>query len=375
MRILLAAGGSGGHIFPSIALSRELEKKGIKNIFFVSSRRRLDKTLFANCRYPCFFLSINPMPRKFNVYRIFIFLIKSFIDAVSSLYIIARTTPDVCIGFGGYSSGTIIVAAKMFGIPVLVHEQNFFPGRANRILSRFADAIAVSFKGSFTFFPGERKKRVVYSGNPLRLEMKTGNRIQSAQRLGISPEVKTVLVMGGSQGCTFLNNTAGRAARIINESPQEAGVIQFIHLTGKKDYERLKHFYRKNCIPGKVFSFLESIADAYCVSDLAITRSGASAIFELAFYSKPMILVPYPNPKNNQRSNAEYFAREGGAIHREEKGFTSEDLAREVLKLLTDDSRLRDMALAAGRQSVPSAGKNLAEEVILLARTKKKRVC
>ena len=371
MRIILAAGGSGGHIFPAVALAGELEKKGVKNIFFVSSQRRLDRALFAACRYPCFFLSVNPMPRKFNIYRLLVFMLKFFIDTAGSICIVARTRPEVCVGFGGYSSAAIVIAAKMFRVPVILHEQNVFPGKANKILSRFADAIAVSFKESFTFFSRAAKERVVFSGNPLRLEMLTNDRIQSARKLGVSPDVKTVLIMGGSQGCSFLNNTAGRAARLISETPRRAADVQFIHLTGKKDYEQIKQFYRDNKIPGKVFSFLESIADAYCVSDLAITRSGASAIFELAFYSKAMILVPYPNHRNSQKSNAEYFEKAGAAICREEKNFSSEDLARDVLKLLQPGSNLREMELASGRQSVPDAGKKLAEEVVALVRRRK----
>jgi len=363
MRVILAAGGSGGHIFPSIALAEELEKQGVKDIFFVSSRRRLDRSLFAGSKYPCFFLSVNPMPRKFNIYRILVFMLKFFLDLVRSIMIVIKTRPTVVAGFGGYSSGTIVVAAKMFRVPVLLHEQNVFPGKANEFLSRFADLIAVSFKESFDFFSNV-EDRVVYSGNPLRGDIVTNDRASAARKLGIRPDRKTVLIMGGSQGCSFLNETVSRAARIMNEKVSEEKAVQFIHLTGKKDFERIKKFYEENHIPGKVFSFLESIKDAYSVTDLAITRSGAAAIFELAFCALPMILVPYPNSKNSQKSNAEYFSKKGGAILREEGTFSSQDLAREVVQLLFTGTKLEDMAKASRKLSVPDAGKKLANEVI-----------
>jgi UDP-N-acetylglucosamine--N-acetylmuramyl-(pentapeptide) pyrophosphoryl-undecaprenol N-acetylglucosamine transferase len=365
MRVVLAAGGSGGHIFPSVALASELEKAGIKEISFVSSKRQLDRNILAGSKYQCFFLSVNPMPLSFNPVRAAVFVSKLFLDAITSLYIVARLRPDVVVGFGGYSSGAIVGAARIFSVPVLIHEQNLLPGRANKILSRIADRVAVSFEGSVRYFPHAAGK-IVYSGNPLRLDMLSNDRLKSAQRLGLSPEKLTVLVMGGSQGSSFLNGIASKAARHIQE--KKGDEIQFIHLTGSRDYEYVKRFYEENKIPGKVFAFLERIDDAYAVSDLAISRSGAAAVFELAFYAKAMVLVPYPNPRNNQRANAMYFSQAGAAVYKEENDLSSEDLAGEVLGILMDTERRGHISRAAGRLGVPQAGKILAQEVVKLGR-------
>ncbi|MFH1395378.1 MAG: undecaprenyldiphospho-muramoylpentapeptide beta-N-acetylglucosaminyltransferase [Candidatus Omnitrophota bacterium] len=364
MKVILAAGGSGGHIFPSIALADELKKKGNTDIFFVSSKRRLDKNIFKNSRYPCFFLSVNPMPLTFNVFKFAVFALKFFADILCSLYIILTVKPDAVVGFGGYSSGTTCVAAKVFGVPILLHEQNFAPGRANKILCRIADKVALSFDGTDKYFANVKSK-TVYSGNPLRIDTLLKDRDAAAKRLGLFPGIKTVLIMGGSQGCSFLNETVSRAAVIMNKKmPQK---LQFIHLTGAKDYLRIKQFYEENVIPGKVFSFLESISDAYAASDLAVTRSGAAAVFELAYYSRAMILVPYPNPKNNQRSNARYFSDKKAAVYKEEGTFSSENLAEEIVEILFNKNKLFELSQSAGSLACPDAGKKLAEEVFNLA--------
>ncbi len=364
MRVILAAGGSGGHIFPAISVARELEKMGVSDIFFVSSKRRLDKSLLESEREKCFFLSANPMPLRFNPLRTLVFMFKLFVDAAISVFLIARLRPKVVVGFGGYSSGTIASAAKLFGIPLIVHEQNFLPGRANKILSRFADRVAVSFRESAEYFPQGRTK-VVYTGNPIRLDILSNDRTKSASRLGVNPGKLTVLVMGGSQGSSFLNRVVSEAALRVKK--KRGDEVQFIHLTGRSDYESIKKFYDDNEIPGRVFSFLTRIDDAYAASDVAVSRSGAAAVFELAYYAKPMILVPYPHPENNQRSNALYFSQGGSAIYREESELTQDGLAGELMDILTDSERRDSLARASGRLSAPGAGRLLAEEIIKLA--------
>ncbi len=363
MRVILAAGGSGGHIFPSLALARELEKAGCEDIRFVSSKRNLDRNLLSGVEGRCFFLSVNPMPLRFHPWKILVFACKLVQDVFVSAGILFKYRPSVVVGFGGYSSGAITALAGLFRIPVIIHEQNLVPGRANKILAGLASKIAVSFKGTEKFFPGAENK-VVFTGNPLRMEMLSNDRKRSSENLGVAPDKKTVLIMGGSQGSTFLNSMASKGALHINEETR--GDVQFIHLTGVKDYEEVKRFYSDNNIPGKVFSFIERIDDAYAASDVAISRSGAAAVFELAYYAKPMILVPYPHQKNNQRSNAIYFAENGGAVYKEEKGLSLDELSGEVLKILADDGYRQNLSTSARELSCPDAGKRLAEEVINL---------
>ena len=372
MKVILAAGGSGGHIFPCVSLASELERSGVRQIFFVSSKRRLDVNLLKDVTHPRFFLSVNPMPRKFTLKRTVVFALKCIWDLVMSFLIILKVRPNVVVGFGGYSSGTISLVAKLMFVPLVIHEQNVVPGRANVILSRFADKIALSFKLGALYF-GKYEKKTVLTGNPIRVDMLTNDRKASAERLGISPDKDTVLVMGGSQGSGFLNKMLLDVAGDVSE--KKDNTVQFIHITGQSpDHETVKNSYLERNIPGKVISFMERIDDAYAVSDVVVSRSGAAAIFELAYYGKPMILVPYPNPKNSQRSNAVFFASSGAAVCREEKDLSCEQLGRDILGILENKEKRAFMREAALKLAFPDSGKVLAEEVISSGSKKRKGI-
>ncbi|HPN72765.1 MAG TPA: undecaprenyldiphospho-muramoylpentapeptide beta-N-acetylglucosaminyltransferase, partial [Candidatus Omnitrophota bacterium] len=340
LRVILAAGGSGGHIFPCVSLASELEKAGVKDVFIVSSRRKLDMNLLGEVKYERFFLSINPMPRKFSFKSIAVFVFNCVKDLAASVWIIATKRPKVVVGFGGYSSGAISLAAKIMFVPLVIHEQNAVPGRANVILSPIADRIALSFESSRKCF-GRYTGKTVFTGNPIRLEILRNDRVRSASLLGISPEKETILIMGGSQGAGFLNRIMLETAlEIKNKKGRE---VQFVHITGQgPDKEKVERFYEQHAIPGKVFGFMENIGDAYSVSDMVVSRSGAAAIFEIAYYGKPMILVPYPNPKNNQADNARSFSSAEAALYREEKSLSSEGLCREILGIL-DNAEKRSL--------------------------------
>ncbi len=367
MKVVLAAGGSGGHIFPAVAVADELEKKGAKKIYFISSKRKLDKNILDKVHYEKFFLSVNPMPYRLNPVKYIVFVCKFIADIFSSLFILIKVRPNVVVGFGGYSTGSASICAKVLGIPIIIHEQNLVPGRANKILARIVDKIAVSFKESDEYFP-KNEKKVVFTGNPLRKNMLNGKYEEAVSHMGLSDKKPTVLVMGGSQGSSFLNGTVSEALSYVKKS----GKIDFqvIHLTGQKDHEKVDGFYRENGINAKVYPFLDRMGDAYAASDIAISRSGAAAIFELACYAKPMILIPYPNPKNNQRQNAAYFAQKGAAIYLKEKEIFPEHLAEYMVHLLKDGDARREMSDASFMLSKIDAAEKVAEEAIKLANQK-----
>jgi len=363
-KIILAAGGSGGHIFPSVALADQLARSGIKDICFIASKRRLDRSILEKTRYRSYFLSVNPMPFGGNLFKWIRFFIKLTADMVTSIFIILTVRPDAVVGFGGYSSGTITRSAAFLGIPVVLHEQNLVPGRANRMLAKCSDIIAVSFAESTRFFPGSVCGKIVHTGNPIRVDMLGRDREKSALRLEMDPSRLTVLIMGGSQGATFLNVKAAGAAKMLSE--RYGGVFQFVHLTGANDLESTKNFYDNNNIDCKVFSFLERIENAYAIADIAVSRSGAAAIYELAYYGIPMILVPYPNPKNNQRDNAIYFAEKGAALYMEEPDVGEEKIAGEISRILFDSEKRKSMSDSSLKLARPGAARFLSEEVIKL---------
>ena len=231
------------------------------------------------------------------------------------------------------------------------------PGRANRILDRFVNKVAISFRDTRSYF---KNNNIVFTGNPLR------KNIISTNRKNPSEDKFTILVMGGSQGAHSLNVLASDS---VNQLKSEVGKdVEIFHITGVKDFRAIKDFYKKTNISAKVFSFIENIHDVYEVSDLAISRSGAAAIFELSLYAKPMILIPYPFKKNNQRFNAQYFADKGAAIYREEDALTSENLKDLIRTLIEDRNALNSLSLNAKKLSCPNAAKNLAGEIIKLVK-------
>ena len=367
MKVILAAGGSGGHIFPSLALAAELKKKGAE-VIFVSSKRRLDMSLLEPSGYRCFFLSVNPMPRKPHPVKLAVFFFKLVSDVFASARIILKEKPHVVVGFGGYSSGTISLCAKLFLTPLVIHEQNYFPGRANVILSGMADRVTLSFEDTEKYFP-KAKGRMAWTGNPLRTEKLSRDREKARERMGLASGGTTVLVMGGSQGAAFLNRAASEAVRRVAEKRKG---VRVVHLTGKADYESTLRFYEDSGMEARVFSFLDRMEDAYAVSDIAISRSGASAVFELAYYGMPMILVPYPNPKNNQWTNAKFFAERGAAVFKDEKELTSDTLARELEGMISGGAATDLMSKTALSLAVPDAASRLAEEVVKLAAKNKR---
>jgi UDP-N-acetylglucosamine--N-acetylmuramyl-(pentapeptide) pyrophosphoryl-undecaprenol N-acetylglucosamine transferase len=194
---------------------------------------------------------------------------------------------------------------------------------------------------------------------------------KEGEELGITAGVPTILIMGGSQGSSFLNRTATEAALGIAKKLKSD--IQYIHLTGNADLDSVKIFYKNNGIRAAVHSFLDRIDLAYAAADVVVSRSGAAAVFELAYYGKAMILIPYPNPRNNQRTNAEYFERKGAALYREEKGLSADILTEDLLGLIRCDRKRRELGSSAKRLSRPDAAQALACRIIKIVSGKEKK--
>ena len=356
-KILIASGGSGGHIFPAISLAKELEKSG-NDVIFVASRRKLDKSLLQGISCKKIFLSANPMPYRFGI-ALFIFWIKLIADGIVSFCLIMKYKPDVMVGFGGYTAGSIMLIGCMLRIKTIIHEQNIVPGRTNRFLDRYASKIAVSFEETKKHF---KNKNVYFTGNPLRPEslIKCGE--SAFSKLGLLPGKKTILVMGGSQGARSLNKLVGNS---IASMPSDIlSEIQVLHIAGPSNAEEISSFYREKGIVAKVFSFVNNINEAYSIADVAISRAGAAAIFELAAFKKPMILVPYPNPMNSQRLNAQFFAKNGAAISIDEKTTTPKMLSSVIEALVKDPNTLNTLSENAGRLSVKDGAKKLKELIL-----------
>jgi len=364
VKIAIACGGSGGHIFPAIALAQGLKEKdkGI-DLLFIGSNTALDRRIFEKerCRYEL--ISSNRLPYKRSL-KTAVFSVKLFFDLLRSLFILIRYSPDVVAGFGGYVSSPVVLAASVLRIPIVVHEQNVVPGRAISILFRFANKIAVSFEETKKYL-GRFSGKAVVTGNPIRASLLKDDRPSNVKRLGLSTDKFTVLVVGGSQGAHNLNNAVLQAVAKIDG--RNRSKMQIIHITGVADYGWASQAYKELDIEHRVFSFVDSIEEAYSASDLVVTRSGASAIFEIAYFGRPMILVPYPFAMSHQAENAKVFSVKGAAIQIDEAQMSGDVMRARIEELLDNKAVLDEMSRKARSLSVPGSSHNLAAEILSAA--------
>jgi len=366
MKILMAAGGSGGHIFPAIALAKEL-KKSIPDIgiMFIGSDKELDRRIFEKERLDFKLISSNKFPYKASP-AIIAFTLKFLVDLFKVFFILLKYKPDAVVGFGGYVPCPVLISASILRIPKVVHEQNVSPGRANKLMFTLADKVAISFEETKRFL-GKDMHKAVFTGNPIRIKDFMNGDIRAGKdvcvrKFGLDVSKFTILVVGGSEGAHALNETFTEA--LSNLDDRLVSSLQVIHITGVKDYEWAIKVYEDLNAAVRIFSFIDRIEEAYGAADLVITRAGASAIFEVAFFGKPMILVPYKFAMSHQMENAHVFFSRGAAIELDESKLSSEVFKEALTGLLNDRSRLEKMAECVKRLSVPAAAENLARETL-----------
>src|SRR3989338_2971814 len=305
MKIIIAAGASGGHIFPAISLGASLRSKIDRaRILYICSNRYLDKRIFSRegLKFRC--LSSNKLPPGFS-FGMLAFPVMLALDMLKALFIIAAFRPRVIIGFGGYASFPVVLAGRLVGIPTVIHEQNVAIGRANLFLLRFANKIAVSFNETIRYIPDGLKKKAVVTGNPIRTNLLKDDKALAIKKFGLDKDRFTLLVIGGSQGAHRLNMVFAESIASLEEERKKA--IQIVHIAGERDRESIAAIYDNFDVLACVFSFLDRIDEAYSAADLVFSRSGAAALSELAYYAKPMVLVPYPYARSHQRENAIAF--------------------------------------------------------------------
>lgn len=243
--------------------------------------------------------------------------------------------PDVVAGFGGYGAFPVVLAGLMLKIPTIIHEQNVVPGRANKWLARFVRKIAISFPETKKHLKVER---VVITGCPTHISTTNFSRQKGLELFGLKPGKFTILVFGGSQGSHALNEIFLQTAKTLNQKMD----FQVIHVTGKKDLISVQNKYAEISCSAKVFDFINDMGEAYAASDLVIGRSGAATVTELAMFSKPAILIPYPHAGGHQKENALIMVTRGLAEIIEEKDLTTEGLAELILEMY--DHTIKDIA-------------------------------
>lgn len=353
-KFLIACGGTGGHVFPAVALAEGIKKDLPEaEILFAGVFKGGIAEILKNSGYTLKNLKARAMPRGFNI-LVLPFIFKTLASLFNAFGILKKYRPDVVVSMGSFSGGPFAAAAKFMRLPVLIHEQNVVPGRANRLSAYFADRIAVSFEKTRDFFPQRLRQKVVCTGNPVRKEIAVAKKNDSGKF--------TILVMGGSQGAHRINEVFVEVAGNFDKKN-----FRILHFTGSNDFEFVNNSYLNMGIDYKAAAFCNDMASAYAESDLVICRSGATSISEIVLLGLVSILVPYPYGDCHQRENANVLKNANAAIIIEEDNLTKDILSETIIKISSDKNKLDEMRRNSRKLATPDAADILAKEVLALA--------
>lgn len=362
MKVLLSGGGTGGHVYPAIAIANKIkEENPDAEIVFVGTEKGIESEIVPKYGYELRTVTVQGFKRKIdfdNVKRVF----KLFKGLEQSRRIVKKFKPDVVIGTGGYVSGPVLFNASMGKVPAIIHEQNSFPGVTNKILAKMVTKVLTSFEDSHVRFPEETRNKLVLTGNPVRKEILISKKSNSRRKLGIQEDKKMVLCYGGSGGSRKINDSMTVVIRnLVNED------VAFIYATGKNFYDgfmsdisdlQLKPYQ-------KVVPYLEDMASALAACDIVIGSAGAISLAEITALGKPSIIIPKAyTAENHQEYNAKSIESKGAGIAILEKNLTAETLNDTVFKLLGDRDLLIDMSNASKEIGKPEAIDIIYKEVM-----------
>ncbi len=347
--MVVAGGGTGGHIYPAIAIAQEfVARDSSRRVVFVGTERGLETTIVPRAGFPLEFISAGGLKGKGPV-DVVKNLARLPLGFVQAWRLIGKHRPDVALGVGGYSSGAVLLAARARGVPTMIHEQNAFPGLTNRLLAKVVKAVAVAFPDA-----GARLKRrdAVVTGNPIRREFFDAQRVPHERR--------RLLIFGGSQGSHILNETMTGALLFL---ARLKGRLDIVHQTGPRELERVRAGYKASAFPdARVVPYLDPMVDEIAAADLVVSRAGAMTIGELAAVGRAAILVPFAAATNNhQELNARVVEQAGGAIVITEAQLSPERLALAIGEVINDPDRAARMGASARALAAPEATKNIVD--------------
>lgn len=374
MTIVFAGGGSGGHFYPIIAIAEAMndlvrEKHLIApNLYYLAPDPFDEKALFEN---GISFIKIpaGKMRRYASIQNVTDFFV-TLTGTLRALLTLFRLYPDVIMSKGGYASVPVVLAARLLRIPVIIHESDSKPGRANLLAAKFAKKIAVSFESAAAYFPKKVQSRIARTGNPIRKALMRTEEEGAAQYLGLEKTVPTVFILGGSQGAQRINDA------VISALPDLVSFANVIHQTGRANFKDVsaiatvvlaKSEHKERYHPVDFLNEISMQRSAGAAS-VIVSRAGTGTIFEIGLWQKPAILIPIPESiSHDQRRNAYAYAGTGAAIVIEEQNLTPHLLASEIKRIVTDQSLSAKMAASAAGFTDPDAARILASEVLALA--------
>jgi UDP-N-acetylglucosamine--N-acetylmuramyl-(pentapeptide) pyrophosphoryl-undecaprenol N-acetylglucosamine transferase len=356
-KFILSGGGTGGHIYPAIAIANELKSRFPDAEFlFVGAKDKMEMQKVPQAGYPIKGLWIAGLQRRLTVDNI-LFPVKLTNSLWKSRQIIKEFKPDVVIGTGGFASGPLLQMANRAGIPTLIQEQNSYPGITNKLLSKKAKAICVAFENLERFFS---KEKIIFTGNPVRQDLIAieDKRSEGLTHFNLDSTKKTILVLGGSLGARRMNQLIEKELKFFGSQN-----VQLLWQCGKLYFDDYKKHHSENV---QVMAFIERMDLVYAAADIVISRAGASSVSELCIVGKPVIFIPSPNvAEDHQTKNAKSVADKNGAIliRESELDATFEPI---VFDLISNETKQQELSKNIKNLALPNATKAIVEEIIKL---------
>jgi UDP-N-acetylglucosamine--N-acetylmuramyl-(pentapeptide) pyrophosphoryl-undecaprenol N-acetylglucosamine transferase len=336
MNVAIACGGTGGHLFPGLAVAEELASNG-HQILLLISEKEIDRTAVeGRAEFRIEKIPAVGLPR-WRSPQVLSFAAK-FVRGLTRCLSLFRTfRPQAVLAMGGFTSTAPILAGHWLKVPTFLHESNAIPGKANRLNARFCNRVLLGFAECARYFP---RSSVEVTGTPIRSSLRAPvDRSSALASLRLRPELQTLLVMGGSQGARGINQAMLALLPRYATKP-----VQFIHLAGKDERDTVSEQYRREGLPAYVTSFHHKMEEVYAIADVAVARSGAASLTEISYFGIPSILIPYPfAAENHQLLNAEVFARCGAAEILEESSISENRLSSAIDGILFDPNRRETM--------------------------------
>ncbi len=354
MRVIFSGGGTGGHLFPALAVAKELRRRDASsNILFVGTNRGLEARTVPAAGFNLQTIRAAPL-KGISPARMLGHLLMLPRSLIEASILLKKFRPQVVVGTGGYSAGPLVLVAALRGIPTLLIEPNSVPGLTNRLLTMWITRAAISFESARRYFGS----KAVLTGSPVREEF-----------FGVSPRARpcapAILIFGGSQGSREINRAVVEALPFLrNRIPS----MEFYHQAGARDYDSVSEAYRRHGLIAEVFSFIQDMPSIFAKIDLVIARSGAVTVAELAASGKVPLLVPFPAATDNhQTENARDMVRAGAAVLIPQSELNGERLASEILSLLSQPDRMEEMEARARLRSRPEATRDITDLIEGLA--------
>jgi len=364
IQVIFAGGKTGGHIFPAIAMAKEFKKRFPRShISFAGTEGGMEAKIVPSLGFELSFIRTKGLSRRSHLsnFLLGIHILRSLCQAYRLL---SLKKPNLVVGTGGYVSFPVVFVAGLKRIPIMLQEQNSYPGISTRFLAHLADIVCLSYPESTRYFNLPGKIRLI--GNPIREDLVGGVKDQAIKKLHLDDDKKTIFVFGGSQGAHSINMTMLQSLKLLKSD------YQVLWQTGESDYSEISGKIQNQRIKCVVLPFIQDMGSAYAASDIVVSRAGALTLAEITACGKPSILIPFPfATADHQKHNAEALQKQGAARMILQKNLTPERLAQEIVSLLEDEFGLKNMADQSREMGKPEATSLLVDEMEKLLKYKR----